>query len=115
MQSKTSYNIDFLNSYFTTKEFEFITHPSIESNKLDEIVLKESETRDIIVNFINNLNESISNMDNNDSNETLLNLLSDVQNIFEKINENIKIIHELKLEYSKISDAIVDLLIRNRV
>ena len=61
MEPKTSYNFDFLNNYFTTKEFDFINHANLESQKLDEIINKETETRDVIVNFINNLNDSINN------------------------------------------------------
>lgn len=112
MEPKTSYNFDFLNNYFTTKEFDFINHANLESQKLDEIINKETETRDVIVNFINNLNDSINNMENSKSNPEFLQLLSEVQDIFEKINDNIKMVHELKLAYSEISDNIVELLIK---
>lgn len=112
MQPKTSYNFEFLNNYFTTKEFDFINHANLESQKLDEIINKETETRDIIVNFINNLNDSINNIENSNLNPEFLQLLSEVQEIFEKINDNIKIVYNLKLLSSQISDAIVELLIK---
>lgn len=112
MLSETSYNLGFLNSYFTTEEFDFINNSNSETQKLDEIIIKENHTRDIIVNLINSLNDSISNLDSSHSNEDFLQLLTEVQNIFEKINYNIKLIHDLKSASSDISDRIVQLLIQ---
>lgn len=111
MKTKTSYHSDFLNKYFTSSEFKFINNANLERQKLDEIISKESRTRDIIVNFINNLHDSISDVHNNDSNSDFLTLLTEVQNIFEKINENINIIQSLKKDSSNILDNIVKLLI----
>ena len=111
MKTKTSYHSDFLNKYFTSSEFRFINNANLERQKLDEIISKESRTRDIIINFINNLHDSISAVHNNDSNSDFLTLLTEVQNIFEKINENINIIQDLKEDSSNILDNIVKLLI----
>lgn len=110
MNINTSYNLDFLNNYFTSNEFNFINNANLENQKLDEIILKETKTRDIIVSFINNLHDYISNS-NHESNTEFLSLLSEVQEIFEKINNNIKIIQDLKDDSSKILDDIVELLI----
>lgn len=110
MTINTSYNLDFLNNYFTSNEFNFINNANLENQKLDEIILKETKTRDIIVNFINNLHDYISDS-NHESNTEFLALLSEVQEIFEKINNNIKIIQDLKDDSSKILDKIVELLI----
>lgn len=112
MQAKTYTNIDFLDNYFTSKEFDFINRVNSEKQKLDQMVTKETETRDIIVTFINNLDNAIPNNNGQKSNENFLQLLSEVKDIFEKINSNIKMINELQLEYSKVSDAIVELLIK---
>ena len=110
MTINTSYNLDFLNNYFTSNEFNFINNANLENQKLDEIILKETKTRDIIVSFINNLHDYISDS-NHESNTEFLALLSEVQEIFEKINNNIKIIQDLKDDSSKILDNIVELLI----
>ena len=110
MTINTSYNLDFLNNYFTSNEFNFINNANLENQKLDEIILKETKTRDIIVSFINNLHDYISDS-NHESNTEFLALLSEVQEIFEKINNNIKIIQDLKDDSSKILDKIVELLI----
>lgn len=99
-------------NYFTSKEFDFINHVNSEKQKLDQMVTKETETRDIIVTFINNLDNAIPSNNDQKSNENFLQLLSEVKDIFEKINNNIKMINELQLEYSKVSDAIVELLIK---
>lgn len=112
MNTNTSYNFDFLNSYFTSNEFNFINNANLENQKLDETILKETQTRDIIVTFINHLNDYISdNKNSHTSNKEFLGLLSEVQEIFEKINTNIKIIQALKNDSSKLLDDIVNLLI----
>ena len=111
MQTPTSYNYDCLNHYFTSEEFQFINNANSENLKLDDITEKEAKTRDIIVNFINNLNDSISDIQNDKSNVEFLQLLSEVQDVFEKINDNIKMTHDLKLTSSEISDKIIELLI----
>ena len=110
MNINTSYNLDFLNNYFTSNEFNFINNANLENQKLDEIILKETKTRDIIVSFINNLHDYISNS-NHESNTEFLSLLSEVQEILKKINNNIKIIQDLKDDSSKLLDDIVNLLI----
>lgn len=110
MEIKNSYNLDFLNNYFTSDEFNFINNANLENEKLNEIIAKEMHNRDIIVNFINNLHNIVSSTDN-ESNKDFLRLLSDVQGIFEKINDNIKFVQELKDDSSKINDDIVKLLI----
>ncbi len=112
METNTSYNLDFLNNYFTSNEFDFINNANLENEKLDEIVSKELHNRDIIVNFINNLHNLISDSNNNESNTDFLNLLSEVQDIFGKINNNIQVVQELKNDSSQILDDIVKLLIK---
>lgn len=112
MNTVTSYNLDFLNNYFTSNEFTFINNANLENQKLDEIVSKETRTRDIIVNFINNLHNSISNIHDNETHSDFLALLSEVQEIFERINTNISVIQDLKQDSSRILNEIVELLIQ---
>ena len=110
MEVKNSYNLDFLNNYFTSDEFNFINNANLENEKLNNTIAKEIHNRDVIVNFINNLHNTVSST-NNESNKDFLNLLSDVQEIFQKINDNIQFVQELKNDSSKINDDIVKLLI----
>lgn len=110
MEVKNSYNLDFLNNYFTSDEFNFINNANLENEKLNKTIAKEIHNRDIIVNFINYLHNVVPST-NNESNKDFLNLLSDVQGIFERINDNIKFVQELKNDSSKINDDIVKLLI----
>lgn len=77
---------------------------------MDELISKETDTRDTIVNFINKLNDSIIKNPNLNNDFPLL--LSKAQDIFEKINENIKMVHELKVYSNQVSDKITDLLIK---
>ena len=112
MNTVTSYNLDFLNNYFTSNEFAFINNLNLENQKLDEIVSKETKTRDIIVNFINNLHNSISDIHNDETHSDFLALLSEVQEIFERINKNISIIQDLKQDSSHILNEIMELLIQ---
>lgn len=109
---QTSYNLDFLNNYFTTKEFDFINNSNSENQELNNLILKETNIRDVIVNFINNLNDSISDIEDKKSNSDFSQLLSEVQEIFEKINDNIKMVQDLKLVSEQISDKVVNLLIQ---
>lgn len=111
METQTSYNFNFLNNYFTSSEFAFINNANLENQKLDDIVVKETKTRDIIVSLINNLHDSISDVNNHNANADFLTLLSEVQEIFERINTNISIIQDLKQDSSEILDNIVNLLI----
>lgn len=110
MEPKISYNYDFLNSHFTSKEFNFINNANLECKNLDSIINKENELRDVIVNFINNLNNSISSSENNK--DEISKLATDAQQIFEKINDSIRTLQNLKLLYLKISVDIAELLIK---
>lgn len=110
MESKASYNYDFLNNYFSTKEFNFINNANSECQYIDTIITKESNFRDIIIDFISHLNDFISH--STDNKNEFLQLLTETQNIFEQINDSIKMLHNLKLIYSEISDKIVRLLIK---
>lgn len=107
MEIKTSYNLDFLNNYFTSDEFAFINNAKLENEKLDTTIVKELHNRDFTVNFINNLNSLDINIEDSD----LSSLLSEVQEIFNKINDNIKFLKELRDDSSKILDDIMNLLI----
>lgn len=107
MKNINSYNLNFLNNYFTSSEFDFITNADSENKKLETMASKEINSRDTIVKFINNL-ENVK-LDNNSEQ---LSLISEVQGIFDKLNENIKLIYGISEEYSSISSEVVNLLIK---
>lgn len=109
MSSTTYYNLNFLNQYFTSKEFNFINNVSIGNQDLDNLIEKETKIRDVIINFINSLENSISELDHSNDN---LELLSEIQDIFTRVNDNLKMMHTLKTSFSEISDKIVNLLIK---
>ncbi len=110
MDTINSYNLNFLNNYFTSKEFDFITNADVEKKKLESMASKEINTRDTIVRFINSSKKSIANGSNNIP--ELDSLLPEVQSIFDKLNENIKLIYGINEEYSSVSAEIVNLLIK---
>lgn len=109
MSNTPYYNLTYLNQYFTSKEFNFINNASIGNQDLDNLIEKETEIRDIIINFINSLENSISNLDHSNDN---LELLSEIQDIFTKVNDNLQMMHTLKTSFSEISDKTVNLLIK---
>lgn len=112
MELKQSYHIDLFNNYFTTTEFDFINRSDLESQKLDDMINKENETIDIIKKFISNLNDLINNKKDSQSNLEYIDLLNEVQNVFEKVDTNIKTIYSLKQDFSIISDLILNLLVK---
>ncbi len=105
MQTETTYKFDFLNHYFTTKEFDFINNIRSENKKYDDIIMRNTQIRDVLVSFINNLNDSISN------NEQVNVILQQAKDIFNLMNYNIQSIQNLKSTSLQISDDIVKLLV----
>lgn len=48
-------DLNFLNKYFSTREFDFINDVPLGNQNLDKLIDKETKVRDTIVEFINNL------------------------------------------------------------
>lgn len=112
MAPSAIYNNNFLNSLFTTKEFDFLNHMDSDSQKIDSMIKKEENNRDLIVTFINNLHDAVSTHPESEQSISVSKLLSDVQNIFELVNENIENLQKNKETTLAINQAMVDLLIR---
>ena len=110
---ETLYNNTFLNSLFTSDEFNFIKH--LDSNKDEFYKMLESEknNRDLIVNLINGLNDSIiqKNLQHEDLSKEE-NMLSKSRNVFETINSSISMLQVNQEISDKINKDIVDLLIK---
>ena len=86
----TLYNNTFLNSLFTSDEFNFIKHLDSNNEEFSKLLENEKKIRDVIVNLINGLNDSIrkSNINHENSSKEV-NMLSKTQSIFETVNSNI--------------------------
>ena len=110
---KNIYNNTFLNSLFTSDEFNFIKHLDSNNEEFTKILESEKKIRDIIVNLINGLNESIrkSNINHENSSKEV-NMLSKSQNIFETVNSNISMLQINEEISNNINKEIIDLLIK---
>ena len=110
---KTIYNNTFLNSLFTSDEFNFIKHLDSNNEEFTKILESEKKIRDIIVNLINGLNDSIrkSNISHKNSSKEV-NMLSKSQNIFETVNSNISMLQINEEISNNLNKEIIDLLIK---
>ena len=102
-------DLNFLNKYFSTREFDFINDVPLGNQNLDKLIDKETKVRDTIVEFINNLDSSAPQLD---ASVSSISLLTELQDIFNKINDNLKMMNKLKIDFSKIFEKIVNLLIK---
>ena len=109
----TIYNNTFLNSLFTSDEFNFIKHLDSNNEEFTKILESEKKIRDIIVNLINGLNDSIrkSNISHKNSSKEV-NMLSKSQNIFETVNSNISMLQINEEISNNLNKEIIDLLIK---
>lgn len=101
-------DLNFLKNYFTSKEFDFISNATIGGQTLDYLIDKETKIRDTIVNLINNLEK---NQENLEASQSTIDFVSEIQNIFAKINENLQLLNTLKNDFLAISERTIDLLI----
>ena len=110
---KTIYNNTFLNSLFTSDEFNFIKHLDSNNEEFTKILESEKKIRDIIVNLINGLNDSIrkSNISHKNSSKEV-NMLSKAQKIFETVNSNISMLQINEEISNNLNKEIIDLLIK---
>ena len=107
------YNNTFLNSLFTSDEFNFIKHLDSSNEEFAKLLENEKQIRDIIVNLINGLNDSIrkSNINHENSSKEV-NMLSKSQKIFETVNSNISMLQINEEISNNINKEIIDLLIK---
>lgn len=110
---ETLYNNTFLNSLFTSDEFNFIKHLDSNNDEFSKMLEVEKNSRDLIVNLINGLNDSIiqKNMQHEDLAKEE-NMLSKSRNVFETINSSISMLQVNQEISEKINQDIVDLLIK---
>ena len=89
----TLYNNTFLNSLFTSDEFNFIKHLDSNNEEFSKLLENEKKIRNMIVNLINGLNDSIrqSNISRKNSSKDVT-MLSKAQSIFEAVNSNISML-----------------------
>lgn len=104
------YNNEFLNQYFTSEEFNFVNNINLEIEEINKNIEKEEKSRDIIVQFINNIKDDKNFQENN---ENFLGLLQNVEKIFELVNNNIKMLFDSQNVFNSISNEIINILTRN--
>lgn len=104
------YNNKFLNQYFTSEEFNFVNNINLEIEEINKNIEKEEKSRDIIVQFINNIKDDKNFQENN---ENFLGLLKNVEKIFELVNNNIKMLFDSQNVFNNISNEIINILTRN--
>lgn len=110
---KTIYDNTFLNSLFTSDEFAFIKNLDINNDEFSAILESEKKIRDLIVNLINGLNESIKHSEINHKDHSKdSKMLEKTQKIFEIINNNISTLQVNAEISSNINKKIIDLLIK---
>ena len=107
------YNNTFLNSLFTSDEFNFIKHLDSSNEEFAKLLENEKQIRDIIVNLINGLNDSIrkSNINHENSSKEV-NMLSKSQKIFETVNSNISMLQINEEISNNLNKEIINLLIK---
>lgn len=101
-------DLNFLNRYFTSKEFDFINNATIGGQTIDNLIDRETKIRDVIVNLIIKLE---NNKDCLDASNFSINFLNEIQDIFSRTNDNLQMLNTLKNDFSAISEKTVDLLI----
>ena len=107
------YNNTFLNSLFTSDEFNFIKHLDSSNEEFAKILDNEKKIRDIVVTLINDLNDSIrkSNINHENSSKEV-NMLSKSQSIFETVNSNISMLQINEEISNNLNKEIINLLIK---
>ena len=101
-------DLNFLNKYFTSREFDFISNATIGGQTIDNLIDRETRIRDTIVTLINNLENNQGSLDASNSS---IEFLNELQDIFSKTNDNLQMLNTLKNDFSTISEKTVDLLI----
>lgn len=108
MENEILHTSNFLNGLFTEKDFKFITNSEKEIEDIKDVIITQEARRDTIVEYINNLNDSIATSEDD---ITLKELLSSGTKIFESINESINLLYTLKRTLNSIIQSTVDLLV----
>lgn len=110
MLKEMIYNSTYINELFTSKDFEFINGFDSEIAKLDSQIHIEEQKRDTIVNFINSLNEKIKLIPN-DKLISIQSLLTEVNDIFDLVNNNIKSLCTIEKDIETLNNTIVTLIL----
>ena len=105
----STYDNTFLNSLFTSQEYEFINRMDSDVIKIDESLKKEEIYRNQIVTYINTLNDMFTS---NSSDNTILSAINDAKNYFQLVNENIQKLNHYKESFENIKHQIMDFLIK---
>ena len=105
MEAKIIYDFESLKDNLSIDEFNFICNYKTENKKINSIIFRELNFRDKIVDIISKLNSFVSSKINFE----LLNTIYDAEEVLKKVNNNIIMIYKITLEYSKVSNNIINL------
>lgn len=97
------YNSKVLNGLFTEDDFAFLNGADSEMAELDSILKNQKVNREHIINFINSF-EDTSAPNAND-------ILTETQQIFELVNNNINDIYNLKEQFQQLEKMIVEAIV----
>lgn len=112
MEQSVIYNNTVFNNLFSPKEFEFLNYMNNSLEKIDDIIEKEKANENMIIKFIDNLHNMLSSNSVNIDLETTNNLISELKNILNLLNDNIKTLESNKQTYHEIKNDIVDLSLK---
>lgn len=105
MEAKIIYDFESLKDDLSIDEFNFICNYKTENKKINSIIFRELNFRDKIVDIISKLNS----FESSKINFELLNTIYDAEEVLKKVNNNIIMIYKITLEYSKVSNNIINL------
>ena len=105
MEAKIIYDFESLKDNLSIDEFNFICNYKTENKKINSIIFRELNFRDKIVDIISKLNS----FESSKINFELLNTIYDAEEVLKKVNNNIIMIYKITLEYSKVSNNIINL------
>lgn len=105
------YKTDFLNSLFVEKDFKFIDSIDKELQNLNNQINTQTEKREYIVKFINNINTYLEQNDSSIENHKMSELHTNASKILERVNENINLLNSLESTLKTLNQTIINFLI----
>ena len=104
----STYDNTFLNSLFTSEEYEFINRMDSDVKKIEESLKKEEVYRNLIVTYINTLND----MATSNKSSNIVTAIDDSKEHFQIVNDNIKNLNMYRESFENIKRQIMDFLIK---
>lgn len=106
MEAKIIYDFESLKDNFSIDEFNFICNYNSENKKINTMIFKELNFRKKVIDILSKLNS----FEQKELNLELLNMIYETEEIQKLVNNNIIMVYKLTIEYSKVSNDIINLL-----